>query len=232
VCLEVAIISAPASLQRDLAAAMASAKPGATILLDTITTGKASPRLLQDKTIVERLRASGITDANERIAALTKGLPTADDRINALITQRTAGFASSSPDPKRGLEIFKTQCAACHKIGDLGGKVGPQLDGIGARGPERLLEDILDPNRNVDAALRAVIINLQDGDVVTGLKVRDEGKVVVIADAKGQEIKINSDDIQRTSVSNLSPMPANFADLIKEQDLYDLLAMLMAAGGK
>ncbi|MEX2216135.1 MAG: PVC-type heme-binding CxxCH protein [Phycisphaeraceae bacterium] len=230
ISLEMAVTSAPAALQREFAVAMASGPLGANVLLDSIELGKASPRLLQDKTIIERLRASKVEKLDNRIATLTRGLPAPDDRINQLIAQRTSGFASAKPDPSRGLELYKTHCAACHKIGELGGKVGPQLDGIATRGPARLLEDILDPNRNVDAALRAVIFKLNDGDLITGLKLREEGKLVVLADAQGKEIKVNGDDIAEARVSSLSPMPSNFADLMKEQDLYDLLAMLMGQG--
>ena len=34
-------------------------------------------------------------------------------------------------------------------------EIAPHLDGIGNRGLERLLEDVLDPNRNVDQLFRA-----------------------------------------------------------------------------
>ena len=48
-----------------------------------------------------------------------------------------------------------------------GGLVGPQLDGIGNRGLERLVEDVLDPNRNVDRAFRTHLLTLKNGDVIT-----------------------------------------------------------------
>ena len=229
--LEMAVTAAPATVQRELALAMASATPGAEVLLATIEKGKASPRLLQDKLIAERLRASKPDQVNERIALLTNGLPAADDRINTLIAQRTQAFSTAKTNPQRGMEVYKATCAACHSLGGEGGKVGPQLDGIGARGATRLLEDILDPNRNVDAALRAVIFKLDDGDIITGLKLREEGKLVVLADGQGKEIKVEADRIVESRVSSLSPMPSNLADLIKEQDLYDLVAALLQSGG-
>ena len=42
--------------------------------------------------------------------------------------------------------------------------VGPQLDGVGTRGLERLIEDVLDPNRNVDPAFRASHVTLEGAD--------------------------------------------------------------------
>ena len=67
-----------------------------------------------------------------------------------------------------------------------GAKIGPQLDGIGIRGLERLLEDTLDPSRNVDQAFRTTILNLKSGQVVSGLLLKEEGEVLVLADAAGK----------------------------------------------
>ena len=76
----------------------------------------------------------------------------------------------------------------CHTLASKGAKVGPQLDGVGIRGLDRLLEDVLDPNRNVDQNFRLTILNLKDGRVVRGLLLREEGEVYVMADDKGKEV--------------------------------------------
>ena len=76
----------------------------------------------------------------------------------------------------------------CHTLASKGAKVGPQLDGVGIRGLDRLLEDVLDPNRNVDQNFRMTILNLKDGKVVRGLLLREEGEVYVMADDKGKEV--------------------------------------------
>ena len=86
--------------------------------------------------------------------------------------------------------MFEKHCGACHQLGGEGGRVGPQLDGVGVRGPERLLEDILDPNRNVDQAFRSVTLALENGQVLTGLPLREEGEIAVFADSKGEEIRV------------------------------------------
>ena len=51
---------------------------------------------------------------------------------------------------EKGHEVFTKTCAICHQIGGQGAVIGPQLDGVGARGLDRILEDVIDPNRNVD----------------------------------------------------------------------------------
>jgi putative heme-binding domain-containing protein len=144
-----------------------------------------------------------------------------------LIKRRTARFASAQPDKELGAKVFAKHCGACHQVGGQGGKVAPQLDGIGNRGLERLLEDVLDPNRNVDAEFRARVLTLTDGRTLTGLMLRIEGEVVVLADAEGKEFRVPTKDIEQNRETALSPMPANFGEVIPEADFFHLMAYLL-----
>ena len=210
-----------------LAVALAATTDGAELLLDAIEKGKATPRLLQDPTVLERLRAASPQDGTERITTITAQMPPADEAIRRLVTQRVAGFPKAKAGAESGLAVFKKSCVACHKLGNEGAKIGPQLDGIGQRGPERLLEDILDPNRHLDAAFRATNLVTKNGLVVVGLRLREEGQVVVLADIQGKEVRIPIGDIEESQLSNASPMPANFGEQIPEADLYHLVAFLL-----
>jgi putative membrane-bound dehydrogenase-like protein len=223
-----AFAGAPGSLEQTLALALAATPEGLDALLEVMSQGKASARLLQDPAVIGRLKPRLTPERSARIAELTASLPPADQRIRELIVQRQAKYPGSGAVAEKGAALFKTHCAACHKIGDVGQKVGPQLDGIGQRGIERLLEDILDPNRNIDGAFRATAIATKAGIVITGLKLRDEGQVTVIVDSQGKEQRIAAADIEESQVSPLSPMPSNFADTIPEPDFQQLLAFLLS----
>ena len=98
---------------------------------------------------------------------------------------------------------------------------------MGVRGLERLLEDILDPNRNVDQAFRTTQLALKDGQLVSGLLLREEGAVLVLADAQGKEVRVPAESVEERKVSTASPMPANLADGIAEPEFYQLLAYLL-----
>jgi putative heme-binding domain-containing protein len=126
-----------------------------------------------------------------------------------------------------GAKIFEKHCANCHQLASVGAKVGPQLDGIGLRGLDRLLEDVIDPNRNVDQAFRASTLALKNGQIVTGLVLREEGEVVIVADAMGKEVRVEKKTIDERAVSQMSPMPANVIDQLPEPDFYHLLAFLL-----
>jgi putative heme-binding domain-containing protein len=212
---------------------LAGTKPGAESFLDAVAQGKASPRLLQDKPVLDRLRGSKPDRLDERVAQLTKGMATADQALQKLIDQRAAAFkkAQSNPaaaDPQRGHLVFLKNCVVCHQIAGEGAKIGPQLDGIGKRGADRIAEDILDPSRNVDLAFRYSVIRLKSGDVLSGLQRREEGQTIVFADSQGKEFTVPKDQIDRQTLSQLSLMPGNFADLIPPEEFNHLMAFLLS----
>ena len=219
--------TAPARLQSVIAVALAGNKAGAERLFKAVAEGKASARLLLDKAVEARLTQSLLPDLKERVAKLTEGMPATDPKIAELLGKRRSGFAMAKADPKLGAEVFAKNCSACHQVGGKGGKVGPQLDGAGNRGVDRLLEDVLDPNAIVDQAFRASILSLKNGQVVTGLVLREEGEVLVVADGQGKEQRVTKGDVDERVVSQLSPMPTNLGEQISESDFYHLIAFLL-----
>jgi putative heme-binding domain-containing protein len=223
-----ALAAAPARLQNRIALDLASSRDGAEQLLKTIAAGKASPRLLQERPLVLRLESARLPGFKDRLKKLTRGLPPADEKLQALLAARRKGFLAAKSDAGRGLKVFEKHCANCHQIGGKGAKIGPQLDGIGLRGLDRLLEDTLDPSRNVDEAFRLTTLNLKKGQSIPGLVLREEGAVVVLADNQGKEVRVAKKDIEQRTVSPLSPMPGNFAEVIPEAEFHDLMAYLLA----
>ncbi len=221
--------TAPERLAVVIAAALADSAQGAEALIGNgRREGKASPRLLQDTNVVARLRGRGIKDFEHRLSALTAKLPPRDERINELIVERRAAVLREQPDLASGAALFEKHCALCHRIGDKGAKIGPNLDGVGIRGIERLLEDILDPSRTVDQAFRTTQIVTVDGRSLTGLALREEGNILVLADAQGKEIRVPLDEIEQRVVSQLSVMPSNVADLVSEADFVHLIGYLLS----
>ena len=222
-----ALPAAPSRLQSAIAAALVVRREGAEGLLDAVTAGKASARLLQEPRVSGPLGNAGVPKLAEQLATLQKGLPPADARVNALIATRRAGFGMAKAEAMAGAKVYETACANCHMLGGKGGRVGPQLDGIGVRGLDRLLEDTLDPSRNVDQTFRLTTIALKDGQVLSGLLLREEGEVIVLADAQGKEVRVNKTAVEERSMAPVSPMPSNFAEQIPEADFYKLMAYLL-----
>ncbi len=222
-----AIHTAPQKLQLSLAKSLAASAGGAEALLDAVAAGKASPRLLQDSNVRERLNVSKPQNLDQRMAKLTANLPPADLAIQALINDRARYYDRTKASPERGQKVFQTNCIACHSIGGVGAHVGPQLDGIGIRGVARLSEDIIDPSRNVDAAFRYNSYVMQDNDVIAGIPRREEGDTITVADSSGKEVQIPKSKVKRIVPSNLSLMPSNFGEILKPDDFNDLMAYLL-----
>ncbi len=214
---------------------MAGHKPSAAALLAAIRSGHASAALLKEPTVVVRLRAS-FDDAGDArakldatIAELTEHLSPADDRIAELVRQRKQRFTSGEFSPKAGQAVYaRSVCKNCHKIDGLGAAIAPALDGIGVRGLDRLLEDMLDPSRNVDLAFRLMTIETDDGLVLSGFGLREEGQTLTLFDATGQTQRAPLASITSRAVSPLSPMPANVAETMSEDDFCQLLAYLLS----
>ncbi|WP_169978540.1 PVC-type heme-binding CxxCH protein [Tautonia rosea] len=229
VLLEVLAI-APSRLQRTIAVTLSATRNGAEALLKCVEEGRAPAELLREPGVQIRMTNAGVEAMASRIETLTAGLPPADEGLRQFIDERFARFASleSKPDAEAGRAVFTEYCAGCHKIGSEGAEVGPQLDGVGIRGPLRVLEDILNPNLNVDQAFRATTLGLSDGRILTGLLLAEEGDVLVLADAEGKSQRIAVDEVEERTTSSLSPMPANFAERIPEEEFHELIAYLLS----
>jgi putative heme-binding domain-containing protein len=153
--------------------------------------------------------------------------PEQRQHLDSLIAARSSSISQTSPDPAAGEKVFTTHCSACHQISGQGGLIGPQLDGIGTRGAQRLCEDILDPNRNVDAHFHLHTLTLKDGSTMSGFLKGEVGQILILADAVGQEYRISKADLAKDDVIPLSLMPPTFGQMIPEPDFANLVHWLL-----
>ena len=209
--------------QLKLAQALAGSSSGAEYLLEN-----GPFTLLLDRSVKERILAAKIPNAAERIERATHGLSAPNEALQKLVERRQRKFDPAKARVAEGGAIFSQNCAVCHQVEKVGGLVGPQLDGIGNRGLERLCEDIIDPNRNVDPAFRSTLLVLKDGDVQTGLFRREEGETVVLAESTGKEISVPKNQIAERRQSETSLMPENFGELLTDEQFNHLLAFLLS----
>jgi putative heme-binding domain-containing protein len=213
--------TAPGSTQQILAEILAGSPEGAAALMAC-----GIPRLLTAPVVISKINALQRPDLTGKREELTRDLPPASAATDALIQTRIQQHASARRDPAAGLTAFRTHCASCHRIGNEGKVVGPQLDGAGNRGIDRLCEDILDPHRAVDPNFRMHIITMKDGTVHAGLIRSSDKDSLTLVNAAGEEATLARSAMQNDNVTNLSLMPATFAQSIPETDFHHLLAWL------
>ena len=135
-------------------------------------------------------------------------------------------------DIARGQAVFNSQkaaCYACHAIGYMGGKIGPDLTRIGQVRSERdLLEAIVFPSASFARGYEPVVIRTRSGEVHTGvLRNNDLPDEVVIATDR-EETRIPRRDIADMQPGTVSLMPPGFDEQLSRQELADLLAFLKA----
>lgn len=224
-----ALPTAPQELAVSIAAGLAKSSKGAALLMQTIEEGRASASLLRQKAVAVPLvqSVSGTPDLELRVAALVKNLPPEDARLDGVIAQRVEAYRTAKPDAKHGAQIFQQACAVCHRFRNAGGNVGPNLDSMAVRGAHRLIEDILDPNRNVDPAFRQTIIETNDGQTFAGANLREQGATVLLTDATGKDVTVPKSAIKTQTQSRLSLMPPAFEAQLPPGDFNDLLAFLL-----
>lgn len=132
--------------------------------------------------------------------------------------------------PDEGRKIFETgkgTCVACHRIGQIGNLVGPDLSTIGQIRTERdLLEAILFPNATMVREFEPYVIETAGGDSWLGVIRRRTPEAIVLADAAGQEHPIPRDQVASMQPLPSSLMPSGLERTISEQDLLDVVAYL------
>jgi putative heme-binding domain-containing protein len=226
------IRQAPQAVAAKLAAALAGRPEGAATLMDAVERNNLPPRLLLDPGVKDKLAAAKVKDLDARIAKLTANLTPVSAQLDALIFTRKKAYDPAKADADRGQQVFQKNCAICHQVAGQGAVVGPQLDGAGARGLDRLLEDVIDPNRNVDPMFRYTNITLKDGDTISGLIRTQTDATVTLVDVTGNATAIDKKEIAAMETGKLSLMPAGFGELLSADDFNNLMAFLLTRTGQ
>ncbi|WP_425615097.1 PQQ-dependent sugar dehydrogenase [Anatilimnocola sp. NA78] len=123
------------------------------------------------------------------------------------------------------LESNSVQCRGCHRVGEQGKEVGPDLTEIGKKlDRAKLLESILEPSKTIDPKYVTGLIETIDGRVLSGVLVRRDDREIVLRGVDGKDTTIPASDIEQFATQQKSIMPelllkdmtaAQVADLIE-----------------
>lgn len=130
-------------------------------------------------------------------------------------------------DSKGGLAVFTKNCAACHRVGNVGKAIGPNLVAMRSRGPEAILANVLDPNREVNPQYLSYHLTTNEDDHHTGMIVAESATGLSLLRGDGTTIKLLRADIETIRQSSLSFMPEGLEKSIDLKAMADLLAFLM-----
>jgi putative heme-binding domain-containing protein len=129
-------------------------------------------------------------------------------------------------DPAKGHSTFLARCTICHRIRDEGNAVGPDLAASAAAGREKLLGNILDPNRDITAGFSTVTVETKSGEILTGITLAENDGAVTLRMPGGPLRVLARVEIASLEHSSRSLMPEGLEAGLGPQDLADLLEFL------
>jgi len=125
-------------------------------------------------------------------------------------------------------------CFACHRFGQEGGAVGPDLTTVAGKfSPRDLLESILEPSKEISDQYGSTIFTMDDGSQVVGRIANLNGDNLMVSTNMMDPhafTNVNATKLVKTEESKVSMMPPGLLNLLKEDDILDLLAYLLSAG--
>lgn len=217
-------------LQRAIVMSLSNSPEGLENIFNKVRSGQLFPRILLDPKVEERIAMNASDKHQQEFERLTANLEPVSKEKEMLLFNRLENFRLNreSLSVDSGQVLFAQHCSACHQVAGAGGKIGPQLDGVGKWGAHALAEKILDPNRNISEAFRTYTIKLTDGKIMTGLYRRDEGEVIIFADISGKEFSVAKKDIAEQKASKYTLMPDHFGNVLSENEFNNLIAYLLS----
>jgi putative heme-binding domain-containing protein len=220
-----------------LVSAFVTRKNGAAALAKALENGKLSADVA--KVALRTMRATGretqaLTDALMKAGNLTavRHVLTPEEMKQMVEDVRKLG------DPVRGEAVYRRKdmaCQKCHAIAGAGGLVGPDLISIGASAQiDYLIDSLLLPNKQVKENFNSIRVDLKNGQQVTGIKIRETPKELVLRDGEDREVVIPTDKIDDKTIGG-SIMPEGLVDPLTRHELLDLtrfMSELGKVGGK
>jgi putative heme-binding domain-containing protein len=172
-------------------------------------------RLLATKNDAQRVRLQKL---------LTNG--STPDRKQVIAKYQSALRLNS--DTARGEAVFRKRCANCHRQGQIGHEVGPNLVSLSNKTPKTLLDAILDPSAAVEAKYLNYTVVTNEGRILTGILSSETASSIILLGPEGRRESVLRGDIDHLQSTGKSLMPDGLEKEITEQDLSDLLAFILA----
>lgn len=198
-------------------------------LLDAVESGQVQAGSLS-RTRKRKLLRLPDSHLRARAATLVEALMTS--RKEAIEKYRSSVIDRGNPE--KGKEVFARQCSKCHKVGNSGFEVGPDLLSLTnrARVKENLLVNIMDPNANIVPGYEEYRVDTRDGRILTGVLLEQNANSVTLGREEGEKDNILRANIAALRPSTVSAMPEGVEEEITVGEMTDLLEYLKSLGSE
>jgi putative membrane-bound dehydrogenase-like protein len=129
-------------------------------------------------------------------------------------------------DAGRGQALFARHCASCHRLGDVGKPVGPDLQIVRDKAPEWFLPALLDPSRAVEGRYVNYVAVLKDGRVFTGVLTEARDNQLTLVGPTGQAQVVQRSNLDEFYSTAKSAMPDGLEKELNHQAVADVIAFL------
>jgi putative heme-binding domain-containing protein len=146
------------------------------------------------------------------------------DDLLAFLTREAQG---KKGDPLKGkLAFTKAQCIKCHRFGNEGEGLGPDLSAVSKRFKRsEILESMIYPSKVISDQYRSTKVTLLDGKTYLGLLAPQAGSVTILLQ-DGTKVVFKESDIEERIASLISVMPEKLLDELTKEEIADLFAFL------
>jgi len=146
------------------------------------------------------------------------------DRAKIVADYRSALARSGNSD--RGRAVYEKRCSTCHRFGQSGHAVGPDLVSVQNKSPADLLIAILDPSREAQPNFVAYTVVTRQGTVYSGIIAAESAAGVTLRRAEGKEDHILRSQIDELVSTGKSLMPEGLEKDIPPDQMADLIAFI------
>jgi putative heme-binding domain-containing protein len=129
-------------------------------------------------------------------------------------------------DAEKGRNLFKQNCAVCHRLHGEGIEIGPDLAMVSGKPDEVLLAAVLDPNQAVEARYVSYNVATKNGRELSGIISAETATSLTLRSQGGTEEVLLRGDIAELRSSGVSLMPEGLENVLKPTDMADLLAFV------
>ncbi len=144
-------------------------------------------------------------------------------------------LVSTAGEKSAGRAIFDKVCTNCHKFGEAGKEIGPDLSTVAARLKRGdIIESLLWPSKVIADQYQPVLIQTKDGDIFSGLVLKENARAVTLitSDHPDKPLEILKAKIQERKKSSVSAMPDHLLDPYTPEQIAGLIALLLAGPGR
>jgi putative membrane-bound dehydrogenase-like protein len=146
------------------------------------------------------------------------------DAAAALATYQPALERTARPD--RGRIVYERRCATCHRVGEFGHAVGPDLASVQNKSPADLLVAIIDPNREVQPNYVSYTLVTRQGTVHTGIIVAESAAGITLRRADAKEDRVLRSEVEELASTGKSLMPQGLEKDISPPEMADVIAFI------